>query len=107
HFEQYRIFISCAAPRPKAHRIPSTHGRASQTEPPLGANHLADELKYNLFLKVNEPEVQHSVSNYLGKPVTNAVDVFAGLRQWKDDAETRTMQPGELSGIVRHYHTFY
>jgi len=62
-----------------------TEERRKQGRPSVPTT-LADELKYNLFLKVNEPEVQHSVSNYLGKPVTNAVDVFAGLRQWKDNA---------------------
>lgn len=47
---------------------------------------LAHEQKYNLFLRVAEPEVQLSVSEYLGTSVTTEVATFAGLRQWKDQA---------------------
>lgn len=47
---------------------------------------LAHEQKHNLFLRVAEPEVQLSVSDYLGTSVTTDVATFAGLRQWKDQA---------------------
>lgn len=62
-----------------------TEERRKQGRPSVPTT-LADELKYNLFLKVNEPEVQHSVSKYLGSPVANDVETFAGLRLWKDNA---------------------
>lgn len=62
-----------------------TEERRKQGRPSVPTT-LAHERKYNLFLKVDEPEVQHSVSAYLGHAVTHPVEVFAGLRQWKDNA---------------------
>lgn len=47
---------------------------------------IGHERKHNLFLKVTEPEIKHSVSEYLGEAVHTPVEVFAGLRQWKDNS---------------------
>ena len=38
----------------------------------------------NPFLRCNQPEVIHNASNYIGKPLTDPVSVFATIREWKN-----------------------
>ncbi len=45
---------------------------------------LASELDCNPFLRTRTPSIQQAVSAHLGRPVTDEVDVVAGLRGWKD-----------------------
>jgi hydroxyacylglutathione hydrolase len=45
---------------------------------------LASELHCNPFLRTGTPSIQQAVSAHLGRPVTDEVDVVAGLRGWKD-----------------------
>ena len=39
----------------------------------------------NPFLRCNQPEVIHNASNYIGKPLTDPVSVFASIREWKNN----------------------
>ena len=39
----------------------------------------------NPFLRCNQPEVIHNASNYVGKPLTDPVSVFATIREWKNN----------------------
>jgi hydroxyacylglutathione hydrolase len=45
---------------------------------------LQDERAANPFLRVDEPEVRHSVASRLGREPDDRVEVFAELRRWKD-----------------------
>ena len=38
----------------------------------------------NPFLRCNQPEVIQNASNYIGKPLTDPVSVFAAIREWKN-----------------------
>ncbi|WP_411850069.1 hydroxyacylglutathione hydrolase [Stenotrophomonas sp. LGBM10] len=49
---------------------------------------LASELQCNPFLRTRAPVIQQAVSAHLGRPVTDEVDVVAGLRRWKDGFST-------------------
>ncbi|WP_256775646.1 MULTISPECIES: hydroxyacylglutathione hydrolase [unclassified Stenotrophomonas] len=49
---------------------------------------LASELECNPFLRTRFPSIQQAVSAHLGRPVTDEVDVVAGLRGWKDGFRT-------------------
>lgn len=48
--------------------------------------YLEDELNTNPFLRCSYPEVIASVSAYAQQPLQNEVDVFAHLREWKNNA---------------------
>ena len=39
----------------------------------------------NPFLRCNQTEVIHNASNYVGKPLTDPVSVFATIREWKNN----------------------
>ena len=43
------------------------------------------EKSCNPFLRCDQPEVIHSASNYIGKPLTDPVSVFAAIREWKNN----------------------
>ncbi|MEE8150677.1 MAG: hydroxyacylglutathione hydrolase [Nitrosomonadaceae bacterium] len=43
------------------------------------------EKSYNPFLRCSQPEVIHNASNYLGKPLSDPVSVFATIRDWKNN----------------------
>jgi hydroxyacylglutathione hydrolase len=45
---------------------------------------LGDELAANPFLRVREPALIDSASRFAGRALTDPVQVFAALRQWKD-----------------------
>ena len=46
---------------------------------------LSRERAFNPFLRCGEPELAQSASIHAGKPLTDAVEVFAALRRWKDN----------------------
>jgi len=43
------------------------------------------EKSCNPFLRCSQPEVIHNASNYLGKPLSDPVSVFATIRDWKNN----------------------
>jgi hydroxyacylglutathione hydrolase len=45
---------------------------------------LAGERACNPFLRCDAPAVRATVERHVGHPLDSAVDVFAGLRRWKD-----------------------
>lgn len=45
---------------------------------------LSEELATNPFLRCQQSTVQTAASQQAGKPLTNPIDVFAAIRQWKD-----------------------
>ncbi|MEP6605953.1 MAG: hydroxyacylglutathione hydrolase C-terminal domain-containing protein, partial [Nitrosospira sp.] len=46
---------------------------------------IAIEKATNPFLRCSQPEIIQSASNHAGKPLDDAVSVFAALRGWKDN----------------------
>jgi len=46
---------------------------------------IADELATNPFLRWNSPEVADAAARHAGRPLASPVEVFAELRQWKND----------------------
>lgn len=46
---------------------------------------IAQELRVNPFLRVDQPEVRARLSERAGRPLRDRVDAFALLRQWKDE----------------------
>ena len=47
---------------------------------------LGDEKKYNPFLRCDKPSVISAVEKYSGKTLSNRIDVFTELRQWKNNS---------------------
>ncbi len=45
---------------------------------------LGEEKRINPFLRCGQATIRQAVTNYIGKPLHNAVDVFAALRAWKN-----------------------
>jgi hydroxyacylglutathione hydrolase len=45
---------------------------------------LGDELASNPFLRTDAPAIRQAVADRLGRAATDAVEVFAELRRWKD-----------------------
>ncbi len=45
---------------------------------------ISDELAANPFLRAREPALIESASRFAGRPLTDPVQVFAALREWKD-----------------------
>eukprot|EP00753_Platysulcus_tardus_P005021 PLAT12848.1.p1 GENE.PLAT12848.1~~PLAT12848.1.p1 ORF type:complete len:327 (-),score=120.99 PLAT12848.1:80-1060(-) len=48
---------------------------------------LADELRYNVFLRVRQPQVSEAVRRVSGKQPRSLADVLAALRAWKNKPE--------------------
>lgn len=46
---------------------------------------ISHEMGANLFLRVEDPEVQQAIATFTGKPINNALDAFAALREAKDN----------------------
>jgi hydroxyacylglutathione hydrolase len=46
---------------------------------------IAIEKACNPFLRCSQPEVIHNASNYLGKPLSDPISVFATIRDWKNN----------------------
>lgn len=46
---------------------------------------LRDELRANPFLRASEPALAASASRHAGRALSRPVEVFAALRQWKDN----------------------
>lgn len=57
--------------------------RRERGEPTLPAT-IAEELATNPFLRAAEPSVTEAAERQAGRPVRDAVDVFAVLRAWKN-----------------------
>ena len=58
--------------------------RRAQRLPSLPST-LAEELATNPFLRSREPAVVASASRYRGTPLSDPVQVFAAVREWKDN----------------------
>lgn len=56
----------------------------SKGDPTLPST-ISDELDTNPFLRSHVPAVQQAISRYLGRPITNEIEVFTHLRLWKDN----------------------
>lgn len=46
---------------------------------------MGDEHSFNPFLRYHVPEVIHAAEKHLGKKLTSDVDVFAAIREWKNN----------------------
>ena len=57
--------------------------KRARGEPTL-PSHLGRERRVNPFLRCGEPAVRDAAWRWLGREPTDAVDVFAALRAWKD-----------------------
>ncbi len=45
---------------------------------------LSEELQTNPFLRLSEPQVKQAAEKYAGKALTEGVEVFTAIRNWKD-----------------------
>lgn len=66
-----------------AEKIRATNLLRDQNQPTLPSL-LADEKKLNPFLRCDDPVIIAAVEKHIDKKLTNAVDVFAALREWKN-----------------------
>ena len=55
-----------------------------EAQKPTLPTRICDELSVNPFLRVHVEEVRNAVRRHSGKSLSNPVDVFRGLRSWKD-----------------------
>ena len=65
-----RLKLAQQARKSNQSSVPSTLIQESQTNP---------------FLRCEEPSVMSAASDFSGKKLNNAVDVFTAIRQWKDN----------------------
>ncbi|WP_041523196.1 hydroxyacylglutathione hydrolase [Gilvimarinus agarilyticus] len=65
-------------------RIATERTKREQQLPTIPSN-MALELSTNPFLRCSEPQVISSAAAYSGRSLSSAEDVFAVLRQWKND----------------------
>ncbi|MFU8784028.1 hydroxyacylglutathione hydrolase [Aliidiomarina sp.] len=65
-------------------RIKQVAAQRLQHQPSLPCE-LAEEHATNPFLRAHLPSVMHAAEAKLGKPLTQASDVFAVLREWKNN----------------------
>ncbi len=65
-------------------RLQEVSALREQNQPTVPAT-LATEKQTNPFLRCNEDTVAAAVSEHVGNPLTDPVEVFAALRQWKDN----------------------
>ena len=59
--------------------------RLRQANQPTIPTTLEQEKKFNPFLRTDQPDVIKAASSYAGYALQTPVDVFAALRQWKDN----------------------
>jgi len=45
---------------------------------------LSEERQTNPFLRLGEPQVKQAAEKYVGKALTEGVEVFTAIRNWKD-----------------------
>ena len=64
-------------------RLREAHALRDAGQPTVPST-MASELACNPFLRVDAPTVRAAVEKHLGVPCTDRVQVFAGLRRWKD-----------------------
>lgn len=55
-----------------------------QLKPTLPST-IAEQIAINPFLRVEQKDVKQSATNYAGNKLTNNVETFAALRNWKDN----------------------
>lgn len=65
-------------------RIKKIEHLYSQKIPSLPVT-LAEEKATNPFLRITETEIIENVSHYVGKKLHHPLEVFTGLRKWKDN----------------------
>lgn len=53
---------------------------------PTVPSSLGDELDTNPFLRCNEAEVRQAAGNFRGHALTNRLDVFTALREWRNQS---------------------
>jgi hydroxyacylglutathione hydrolase len=66
-----------------AERKRAEAAKRERGEPTLPST-IAAELETNPFLRCGEPSIAASVSRRAGRPLSNRVEVFAALREWKN-----------------------
>ncbi len=66
-----------------AERLVAARAALDRGTPTLPST-IGTERATNPFLRVREPVLVTSASRYAGRTLTNAVEVFAALRKWKD-----------------------
>ncbi len=66
-----------------AERLVAARAALDRGTPTLPST-IGTERATNPFLRVREPALVTSASRYAGRTLTNAVEVFAALRKWKD-----------------------
>ena len=59
--------------------------RSRKSNRPTVPTTLLEESRSNPFLRCEEPNVISAASDFFGKNLNNAVDVFTAIRQWKDN----------------------
>lgn len=64
-------------------RLAEARALRGRGEPTLPAT-IAEERRVNPFLRCDEPAVRQAASRHAGRPLSDAVEVFAVLRAWKD-----------------------
>jgi hydroxyacylglutathione hydrolase len=69
-----------AALQRRQQEVQDMRSRSVSTVPTL----LGQELQCNPFLRTADKVIAHAVSSRLGRELSDEVEVFAGLRQWKD-----------------------
>ncbi|MBB5210676.1 hydroxyacylglutathione hydrolase [Microbulbifer hydrolyticus] len=65
-------------------RIASARSARAKNQPTLPST-ISSELKTNPFLRTQSPEVRARVASHGGSPDGTPVEIFASLRQWKDN----------------------
>ncbi|NKB31655.1 MAG: hydroxyacylglutathione hydrolase [Pseudomonadales bacterium] len=65
-------------------RIEEERAKREQGVPTLPSS-LQMELETNPFLRCDQPALTESASNRLGKPLDDEIEVFAAIRNWKDN----------------------
>ncbi len=78
-------FAAAAEPRNSAlrSRMTDARGKRDSGRPTLPST-IELELATNPFLRCGRPELAASARRRLGRPATDEVEVFAAIRQWKD-----------------------
>lgn len=56
----------------------------SQGKPTLPSN-IEQQKAINPFLRAQQDEIKHNAEEFVGKKLSNETDVFAAVRQWKDN----------------------
>jgi hydroxyacylglutathione hydrolase len=66
-----------------AARLAGCHAAGGAVQPTLPST-IAEERATNPFLRCTEPEVVAATERHAGRRLSDEIEVFAALRQWKD-----------------------